>query len=505
MCGTAGIQFYNEKAGEQVVDTEKILGLLKHRGPDSNGSGTFGSTTLFHTRLVIVDKSEASNQPFTDSEKKSALVYNGEIFNYISLRVGISGLYTTGDTEVLFRLLQKEGAACLNKLNGFFSFAYYDEPKKTLFLARDRYGVKPLYYYSDDNKFAFASELKPLMELAGKQELNYNMVYTYFRLNYCAGNETMFKNVYRLLPGQCITIVNGKPLIETWYKAPKIKTEDNLFDLLDSAVKMRLNADVPLGTFLSGGLDSSIISALAIRHKPDLNTFSIGFDRESYFDETIYSEQVAKHIGSNHHVFKLKEDDFMDHINDFLSAIDEPFADSSAFNLYMLSKLTKQHVKVALSGDGADELFKGYYKHKALVLCGSERNKLFVRALSGVFSGKKSSRDGMINNKVRQFKKFEHLIQLPDIEKQKFLATISGHAECATLVNEGVSSLYFDSLFKQSESFAEFALEDTFDMQTVLADDMLVKTDRFSMRHGLEVRNPFLDYRVDETENVINS
>ena len=498
MCGIAGILYFRELSHEKKTNDEKVLRLLKHRGPDSQGSKTMPNCTLYHCRLQIIDTSEASNQPFSENtESLQTLVYNGEIFNYKELGKSFS-LKTSGDVEVLFKLLQSEGSSCLNKLNGFFSFAFYDQEKNTMLLARDRFGVKPLYYFYDEEKFAFASELKPLMEIVGKQPLNYEQVYSYFRLNYTAGRESIFKNVYKLLPGELIEIKGAGVSPTTWYKAPLLEPTANFEELMDDAVKIRLQADVPVGTFLSGGLDSSIISALAIRHKPQLSTFSIGFDKNEFFDETRYSQMVADHIGSRHHVFRLKEDDFISYIGGFLNVMDEPFADSSAFNFYMLSRFTSDHVKVALSGDGADELFKGYNKHRALLLSDNTATQVLGRFLSTMLNKNSGSRDGAVNNKVRQIKRFAQLARLPDAEKLKFLASVSTNAECMTLLKHSVPSFYFDSLFTLSERMSNFSLQDASDLQVVLPDDMLVKADRFSMRHGIEIRTPFLDYRIAE-------
>lgn len=498
MCGIAGILYLKPSPQKKSLNHQRILELLKHRGPDFQSYYETTNAVLYHSRLQIIDTSEASNQPFVNEDTKQAMVFNGEIFNYKDLQKTQRHLKTNGDVEVLFNLLRAQGKACLNTLNGFFAFAFYDAAENSLAVGRDRLGVKPLYYYKDDECFAFASELKPLLEMIGKQALNHNQVYAYFRLNYCAGKETIFKNVYRLLPGEVIELRKGAMNIETWYHAPKENSSRDFYALLDDAVKLRLNADVPLGTFLSGGVDSSIISALAIKHKKNLNTFSIGFENEHFFDETQYSELVAKHIGSNHHVFKLKEEDFLQNIDTFLKCIDEPFADSSAFNFYMLSKFTQQHVKVALSGDGADELFKGYNKHKALLLS-QNKPKQVIAKIAGVFVGKaNNSRDGKLNNKLRQLKKFNQLAKLGPIEQQQFLATISNNKDVQDLLLQTSLPSYFDGLFKSSVSLADFPLEDTFDIQTVLADDMLVKADRFSMQHGIEIRNPFLDFRVLE-------
>lgn len=505
MCGIAGIFHLKAENAGSPANPEKILNLLRHRGPDNQSFVNFKTTTLYHSRLEIIDTTEASNQPFVNENKSRGLVFNGEIFNYQALQQQMPHLKTNGDVEVLFQLLQQKGKDALNDLNGFFAFAYFDEERNTLLLARDRSGVKPIYYYKDKDKFIFASELKPLMELAGPQELDHEQLYTYFRLNYCAGEKTIFKNVFRLLPGHYIELSDKKFSPGNWYEAKKtnnLSTEGthqvHLAGLLEDAVRLRLHADVPVGTFLSGGVDSSVISALAKKYKPDLNTFSIGFADENYFDETVYSELVARHIGSNHHVFKLKEDDFLQNIDAFLSSIDEPFADSSAFNFYMLSMYTRRHVKVALSGDGADELFKGYNKHRALLMS----DNAFMKAVSAIvpklIPGGKSSRNSGLQNRLRQLKKFNVLSGLSEIEKQKFLASISTDEESKQLLKQTSSPAYFNSLFQSGTTLKNFPVQDTFDLQTVLTDDMLVKADRFSMQHGVEIRNPFLDYRVAE-------
>jgi asparagine synthase (glutamine-hydrolysing) len=490
MCGIAGIYYFNTEIKQKFSNHQKILQLLYHRGPDNQSFHSFNNCTLYHSRLSIVDVTVNSNQPFLNNIKNLGLVYNGEIFNYKSFTPNAKS-----DVEVLFNLLQSENKHCLYKLNGFFSFAFFNKENNSLLIARDRYGVKPLYYFKDNDKFAFASELKPLMELIGKQEINPNQLYTYLRLNYCSGNETIFKNVYRLLPGQLIEINNKQIEVKTWYQIPKQKNIDTLQNLLDDSVKLRLNADVPVGTFLSGGVDSSIISAIAKKHKPDLHTFSIGFKNEKYFDETNYSEIVAKYINSNHHVFKLSEDDFINNIDLFLKCIDEPFADSSAFNFYMLSKFTKQYVKVALSGDGADEIFKGYNKHRATFLNLSVKHKLISNIASPLLSLAGASRNSKLGNVARQLKKFKAIQNLNENETFKFLASISTEKDLENLLHNPNSN-YFNDLFICKHE--NFEAEDLLDLKIVLADDMLVKADRFSMQHGIEIRNPFLDYRVVE-------
>lgn len=504
MCGIGGIFYFDSNDQKKFNDHKRVLEKLKHRGPDFQNFYNSPSCTLYHARLSILDVSAASNQPFSKNNKH--LCFNGELFNYNQIKDQLANITTSGDVEVMHGLLeQNQTKAGLNKTNGFFALAFYDQNTNELLIARDRLGIKPLYYYADDHKLAFASELKPLLEMVGPQELDEEQLYTYFRLNYCAGNKSIFKNIQQLEPGHFLKVnSNGFEKIK-WYEVPKTNVHKDLYTLLNDSTQLRLHADVPVGCFLSGGIDSSIISALAAKQHQNVHTFSIGFKDEPFFDETKYAQLVAKHIGSAHHEFKLSNTDFLNNIHSFLNSIDEPFADSSALNVYILSKHTKQHVKVALSGDGADELFKGYNKHKALVLSINYSTKLLTKVVAPFAGSISESRQGAIQNKVRQLKKLDQLLDLSAIEKQKFLAQISSNSELHNLFSNKVSETYFNSLFKVNNVYNSFELEDTFDLQIVLKDDMLVKADRFSMQHGLEIRNPFLDYRIVEFALNLNS
>jgi asparagine synthase (glutamine-hydrolysing) len=497
MCGIAGIYFLKNTSASLTTENTKVTEALKHRGPDFQSLHSFKNCTLFHARLSILDLSPNSNQPFLDSAQEKALVFNGELFNYKDLQKEVGDLKTTGDVEVLFKLFDKENTNCLNKLNGFFAFSFYNSKTDELSVVKDRYGVKPLYYFQNEEKFAFASELKALLSLTGAQELNHNALHTYLRLNYSTGKETIFKNVFRLLPGEYISVKEKKVSIKTWYTIPHRKKEESIKDLLSDAVKLRLHADVPVGCFLSGGLDSSIISALAKQHHNDIHTFSIGFADEPFFDETEYAELVAKHINSTHHSFKLKNTDLLENINPFLKSIDEPFADSSAFNVYVLSKYTKKHVKVALSGDGADELFMGYNKHKAELLSRKFSSKALSPMMSPVLSLLPDSRNKSFSNKVRQLKRFSKSVNLKAEDRYINWACISNEKEVNDLLLSK-SNHTFNNLFSEAFTQNNFNPVNYADLKIVLADDMLVKADRMSMQHGLEIRNPFLDYRVVE-------
>lgn len=503
MCGIAGILYFENKPEKKFNRFNDVIEKLKHRGPDYQSHTIIHNCALVHTRLSILDVSSASNQPFV--KNTNYLCFNGEVFNYLELKKNQSGIKTSGDVEVMHYLLESGNATALNEVNGFFALAFYNSAKQELLVARDRLGIKPLYYYSDNQKFAFASELKALLEIVGKQPLNTEQLNTYLRLNYCAGHQSIFKNIYQLPPGAFIKLNSANFKIEYWFVNRKKNNAENLFNLLNSSVQLRLHADVPVGCFLSGGIDSSIISALATKHHQNIHTFSIGFKDEVFFDETHYAATVAKHIGSHHHEFKLTTSDFLENVQSFLDGIDEPFADSSAFNFYMLSKLTSKHVKVALSGDGADELFKGYNKHKALLLSKTFTKKIIANSVHPFTALLPKSRQGNLQNKLRQLSKFKQLVNLTETEKQKFLAQISNAEEVALLLKEPIKNNYFSSLFTVGANYSGFELSDTFDLEVVLKDDMLVKADRFSMQHGVEIRNPFLDYRIVNYALNLNS
>lgn len=499
MCGIAGVFYCSPQETKRFIPHKEVLKALAHRGPDHSQHLSFSNAELYHSRLMILDLSETGHQPMQDEGKEKALVFNGEIFNYRELVEPSMPLRSGSDAEVLLYRLAQNGSSALASLNGFFAFAFLDQTRHELLLGRDRLGVKPLYYLQQDRKLYFASELRALLAMAGPQELNMEQVYTYFRLNYCAGEERIFKGVKQLPPGHYLKADASGIKVHSWYKFTPGPPQGELGGILEDAVRLRLHADVPVGSFLSGGLDSSIVSAIAAKQQPGLKTFSIGFKDHPFLDESPFAERMARAIGSDHHALLLKEEDFLTRIDEFLGRVDEPFADSSAVNLFLLSEYSRKHVKAALSGDGADELFKGYHKHKALVWSRHPILKFSGTLLASATSSWPVSRESSVGNRIRQLRKFAELSGMSDTEKIEHLASIRRHAECSNLLRayrERPAS--FTDLFQPKGSFAKLTNEERFDLQVVLAEDMLVKTDRFSMCHGLELRNPFLDYRLVE-------
>lgn len=498
MCGICGIYALSEKGKAYLDNIDGTVAAIAHRGPDHFGIYRHEKAALAHTRLSILDVSEASHQPFFSDDKQQVIAFNGEVFNYEALGKGLN-CRTSGDVEVLLKTFHRQGPAVLDQLNGFFAFSFYNQASDELYLVRDRLGIKPLYYYLSEDVLVFASEIKAILRVVGPQKLNARALHHYFRFNYITGPESIFETIFQLPPGHYMEVKQGRASLKQWYNAAAARQATaepvkELNQLLDDAVGLRLHADVPVGCFLSGGVDSSIISALAARRHNNLHTFSIGFKDEPFFDETRYAEQVAAHIGSKHHTFKLGNNDLLSNLGDFLNSIDEPFADSSALNVYILSQYTREHVKVALSGDGADELFMGYNKHRAEWLVNHSSYRHLRPIALPLLSVLPKSRHGFFSNRFRQLDRFYTSSGLSPLERYASWAGISTPEELRRLLfDPKPGRLPVEALFAANDPYRATNLAD---LQMVLADDMLVKVDRMSMRHGIEIRNPFLDYRV---------
>ncbi len=516
MCGITGVFAFNLVGKFSKINVAAATASLAHRGPDFHDVYVDEWVCLGHRRLSIIDTREIAHQPMWDESGRWCIVYNGEIFNYRELRATLVNLgytfRTESDTEVLLKLFIRDGASCLHQLNGFFAFCIYDKQEQSFFLARDRFGVKPLYYLHDDDKFLFGSELKAIHAYGINKDLDYDSLYTYLQVNYIPAPDTIFKHVKKLLPGHCLRVKGGHLALQSYYSIPyqpaNLSTvsfesaQGSFRDLLEQAVQRRLVSDVPLGAFLSGGIDSSVITALAKRHKPDLQTFSIGFRDEKYFDESRFAEIAAKHLGTNHTVFSLTNAEMSAHLHDILNSIDEPFADSSAIAVYLLSRETRKHATVALSGDGADELLGGYNKHAA-----------FYRALHPGFAEKAvtalkplwwllpKSRHAPFSNTVRQLDRFARGAGLASAERYWLWAGFATQRQADRLLKPGLRT---NSVFmsRREELLNTLPVKETLndvlltDMRLVLPNDMLTKVDRMSMAHALEIRNPFLDVNV---------
>ncbi|MFH0866016.1 MAG: asparagine synthase (glutamine-hydrolyzing) [Bacteroidota bacterium] len=518
MCGIAGIYTFKENASSFKKKVEDAVGTLSKRGPDNTGVYSDDHVVLGHARLSIIDVTNAASQPFTDVSGRYTIIYNGEFYNFREhknelLKKGIT-FRSNSDTEVLLYLYITEGPSFLEKINGFFAFAIYDNNEKTLFLARDRMGIKPLLYYFDDEKLVFASEMKALLKLGIPKVIDEVSLFEYLQFNYIPAPFSIFNNVKKLAPGNFMQVNARGIQTKEYYKIPfkdeiyisekKItydQAKTTLGNLLEASVQKRLTSDVPLGAFLSGGIDSSVIVALASKYSDRLNTFSIGYKDEPMFDETHYARLVAEKFKTNHTVFSLANDDIFSVLYDVLDYTDEPFADSSALAVYILSKHTRSQVTVALSGDGADEMFAGYNKHMAeYMIRNAGAKEKMVGALNPLWKNLPQSRNWLFSNKIRQLGRFSEGMKLNAKDRYWRWCAFANENEAGKLMLKKCNS----SIYSKRKSFileninASSGINDMLftDMHMVLQNDMLSKVDMMSMANSLEVRTPFLDFEL---------
>lgn len=527
MCGINGVIAFTDKGLSSLSYIEAATSCLEKRGPDKQGIFRNGKIAFGHTRLSIIDTSDLASQPMQDSTGRYTIIFNGEFFNFkehrsFVLDQGIK-LKSESDTEVLLYLYILEGEKCLERVNGFFSFAIYDKEKQSVFIARDRIGIKPLLYYFDEDKFLFSSELKSLMSLGIPKKIDKSSLYTYLQLNYIPGPHSIFEGVRKLLPGHSISLnishKANKVIENKYYEIPvadpvgKINSELGTYEnqqrhfreLLEKSVQRRLISDVPLGTFLSGGIDSSVITAIAAKNTQHLKTFSIGFKDEPMFDETKFAELVARKYNTDHTVFKLSNDDLFQNIFNALDYLDEPFADSSALNVYILSKETRKHVTVALSGDGADELFGGYNKHAAehKARSGGILNSL-LKESTILLQSLPQSRNTRSGNIIRKAARMAEGLHLDHHDRYWRWASFESEAKAAEFLWDDSIPDPIEKEYSERKDFhlrflkSVHSLQEVLytDMQLVLVNDMLVKVDMMSMANSLEVRVPFLDHTV---------
>lgn len=522
MCGINGIYLFEGQADSYKTMVENANRAIIHRGPDHQSVFIDKKIAFGHVRLSIMDTTSAAHQPFTEENQRFTIVFNGEVFNFKEIRDDLIAkgysFKTNSDTEVVLKSYMEYGEKGISRFNGFFAFAIYDAQTEELFIARDRMGIKPLLMYRDENRLIFASEMKALLEYQIPKEIDQTTLFQYFQLNYVPSPWTIFKGVGKMEPGSWMRCHGNQEEKGFYYHLPKFdpqkvpsnyeEAQKTLYKLLDKAVERRLVSDVPLGSFLSGGIDSSVISALAMKHNPNLNTFSVGYADEPLFDETHYAELVARKIGSNHHTFKLDNNDLYSVLYRVLDAIDEPFADSSALAVNILSYFTKQHVSVALSGDGADEMFSGYNKHSAEFKAGEKSlTNSIISMGTPLWAMMPQSRNGKISNLFRQLHRFGEGLQLSPAERYWHWASITPEKEAQNLLLSTPD--WKEYAARKSEILSHISEKGDInevlytDLKLVLQGDMLTKVDLMSMNHALEVRTPFLDYTVVDFANSL--
>lgn len=506
MCGITG--FWGEGSDKTLV---RMRDALQHRGPDAYGTKLIGEVGLAHRRLSILDLTEAGNQPMSSIGDAISIVFNGEIYNYRELKAKFLGEYSfrgTSDTEVILNLYDKLGIDFLKYLRGMFAIALYDKQKNILILARDHLGKKPLYWTKQGGTFVFGSELKALREHPlFKNELDEDAIAQYLVYEYIPSPKTIYKGVYKLAPGTQLIFDGEKTSQDTfWSPSPaqgsyKGTIEEaclELDTLIEQAVVKRLVSDVPLGIFLSGGLDSSAITYYAQKNKVEkLRTFSVGFE-ESSFDERSYAAQVSDHIGTDHHELLVDKDDLIKLIDDIPEILDEPMADSSIIPTTILSRFARSEVAVSLGGDGADELLHGYgtfFAHKFNTLY-----RVLPRSLVGSLSTVADTLP--VSHKYMSFdfrlkKLLSGIDQKEEYRNTYWLGAFQPEEVEMVMkrkINKEKILSFVSDIYAEHEYFPD-GLQHEY-LRGYLAEDILVKTDRASMSCGLEVRAPFLDLDV---------
>ncbi|MDQ1708367.1 MAG: hypothetical protein QOJ88_1578 [Pyrinomonadaceae bacterium] len=523
MCGIAGFVDFREASNARSDEAraeilERMCRVITHRGPDDQGTMLEPGVGLGMRRLSIIDLA-GGHQPIANEDNSVTIVFNGEIYNYRELQTILQArghrFQTNSDTETIVHAYEEFGAACLEQLRGMFAFAIWDERRKQLFIARDRVGKKPLYFsVTRGGTLVFGSELKSLLEHPDvAREINPQALDAYFSLGYVPDPISIFANVEKLPPGHYLTFTNGRLTIERyWDFSYELTTNggnghhsaadylDELRALLEESVKLRLVSDVPLGAFLSGGVDSSTVVGLMARQmNQPVKTFSIGFNEDS-FDELKYARATAEKFGTDHHEF-IVTPDICDVVDELVWHFDEPFADSSAIPTYVVSKLAREHVKVVLTGDGGDELFAGYTRY----LTERSRSKfdLLPRAM----------KEGLLDPLSRHLphgawgRNFLHNVSLDPISR--YLDTVSvftGLNKDSLYTAEFSDQLrdashlrsYFRELSGKVSTNAPLDSLLYIDSKTYLPGDILTKVDRMSMAVSLEARVPLLDHKLIE-------
>lgn len=513
MCGLLGVVDYKKNINTSLF--KEMLNSLKHRGPDDEGVEVFSldscSVLLGHRRLSIMDISSNGHQPML--YEHLAIIYNGEVYNFkdIQQELILEGYSfdSNSDTEVILKSYHFWGINCVNKFRGMFAFAIYNSKQQEIVVFRDRVGVKPLYYSLTDDMLIFSSELKPLLHYPGfNKEIDFEAVSSYLQFGYIHAPKTIFKTVQKLLPGHYLKYdIVSKELVKECYwniddfyenQVVRENITDELEATIIEAFNLRMISDVPIGTFLSGGIDSSLVTAIIQKNsKTPINTFTIGFE-DRKFDESNYAKDIAEYLGTNHTELICKKEDVLATIKKLPKIFDEPFADSSAIPTVLVSELAKQKVSVVLSGDGGDELFCGYTgyalmeeRFRLLSKIPFKRtvNKLLNLIPIPIFMLNRA------NEKLyRKIVKFKNILEHEDIVNSfKVSNSIFTKDEIKRLIKE---DYYFSEDIPATTSNLEKMMIS--DFKGYLPDDLMVKVDRSTMSTSLEGREPFLDHKIIE-------
>jgi asparagine synthase (glutamine-hydrolysing) len=517
MCGICGATWTADHPPLDPVVLDRMTNVLSHRGPDDRGVWRDRGVALGFRRLSIIDLAGGS-QPMSNEDGSIWIVFNGEIYNFEALRHRLEGLKhtfrTSSDTETIVHLYEEEGPECVKRLRGMFAFAIWDNREHRLVIARDRLGVKPLVYRLESGRLSFASELKSLLQMPGMpRELDPTALDHYLALQYVPHPRTIFRGIQKLPPAHYGVWHDGNFTTHRYWELdfnseqPKSEAEyrEQLRATLTEATRLRMIADVPLGAFLSGGVDSTITVGL-MQQAADrpVKTFSIGFPVAD-FDETRYARLAAEHLKTDHHEFRV-EPNCVEVLPRLIWHYDEPFADSSAIPTFYVSQITREHVTVALTGDAGDELFAGYPRYRAVKLAEYfDRLPPALRAVIASPLWQKLPASVRQKSKRRQFKKLlAHLHDTPERRYLRWITIFDEVARADLYHDDFVSQLDVDPAEFLLDSYARSRKRDIVsrtsfvDIETYLPCDLLTKVDIASMANSLECRSPFLDHHVVE-------
>lgn len=519
MCGICGkVAIDNEHPVNSVI-VEKMMGVLHHRGPDDGGIYVDDRAVLGHRRLSIIDLN-TGHQPISNEDGTIWIVYNGEIYNFQELRAQLAHdghvFSTNTDTEVIVHLYEQYGEECVSKLRGMFAFALWDQRKKRLFLARDRVGIKPLYYVLTSDSLIFASEIKALLvDASVRREVDPAVIDTFLTYLYTPGSDTLIRGIKKLPPGHYLILENGKVKLSQYWDLEfgtnhrngnsKLAAEE-LTDLLREAVRYHMISDVPVGILLSGGVDSTgVLSFVVEQTGRTVKTFTIGFDGEQFADERVYAKIAAQRFGSEHHEMTITPQDFLDFLPRYIWHMEEPVCEPPAVALYYVTKMAREHVKVLLSGEGGDEAFGGYQNY---------RNMLWLERLKQMGSTWRTIGQSTLSECarvpfLRRFEKYSFMINTP-LEDYYYSRTAGPFSffnrnkpnlyskDFAQKMKNGCSTKYVRELFAHIASEPALNKMLYVDTKTWLPDDLLIKADKITMANSVELRVPLLDHRILE-------
>lgn len=521
MCGIAGIVDTKDPPAEHEI--EAMIADIAYRGPDGHGTVVLRGegVALGHRRLSILDLTEGGKQPMSSPDGRYIIVFNGEIYNFLELRADLTALghafRSQSDTEVLLAAYAQWGAACLDRLVGMFAFAIWDRERRELFAARDRLGIKPFYYCERDGALLFSSEIKSILSVGRiRRGVDRTLIDAYMDFGYVPGDGTLHAGVRRLLPGHALRWRDGRLVTEEYWDFDFNRVDEGLdaaarrvSELLTNAVALHMRSDVPVGVFLSGGLDSStVVSLLSRETLAGLKTFSVAYDLGGEYDETPFAREVARAFRTDHHEVRISARDFVEFIPRFIWHMDEPVTDAAAISLHYVSKLARQNVVVCLSGEGSDELFAGYDFYiynlaieRARRIVGGSCFHLLARMLRAASRMEKLRKYADLASRSLE-ERYQGASTYDRTKKQGLYSPEFSRAGAAA---ETRASAYIRRLFERSRGWDCLSRMLYFDTKTWLVDDLLIKADRMSMASSIELRVPFLDHRVVECAAAIPS